>query len=202
MGAEFAASVVLTLMVVANPAQSQSRGDPIGSLRKTSTFDRSQGINVGKSSNGMPVCFFREEGGSHKLDIGISADGAFIRVEHSDGPLPVEAIPKPPVRLFAGKGLTKIVDGDEIYTGEYEPLQIYGGSIDYLPNLVTEFGDGFAVVSQDDAKTFLEVVARARGQFIVIQSEAELKKLDHVAIYDFKTKSIAALLSCAKKHVR
>ena len=95
------------------------------------------------------MCFFREEGGSHVLDIGMSADGAFIRVAHGDGPLAAEAIPKAPLRLLAGKGLTKIVDGDEKYTGEYKAIQTYGGSIDYVPNLVTDL----AMDSLSSAKT-------------------------------------------------
>ncbi len=185
-----------------SPAQPQKRGDPIGSVTRISTFARAQGINVGKSSTGKPVCFFREEGSSHKLDIGISADGAFIRVEHGDGPLPPEAIPTSPLQLSAGKAVTKLVDGDEKNTGEYTPLFVYDGSIDYVSNLVTDFGNGFVVVSQDDPESFFEIVARARGEFAVVQSTSEPKKSDVVAVYKFTTKSISALLSCAKKHIR
>ncbi len=202
MSVNLTTSIVLALIAAINPVQSQNRDDLIGSLTKTSTFDRAQRINVGKSSKGKPVCFFREEGGSHMLDIGISRDGAFIRVAHGDGPLRAEEIPSPPLRLFAGKAMTKVVDGDEKITGEYEPLLTYGGSIDYVPNLVTDFGNGFAVVSEGDPESFLGVVARARGEFAVVQSASEPKKLDVVAIYDFKTASVSALLSCAKSHVR
>lgn len=185
-----------------SPAQLQRTGDPIGHLTKTSDFDRARGIGLGKSSKETPVCFFREEGGSHVLDIGMSAYGAFIRVEHGDGPLPVEAIPTSSLRLFAGKAITKTVGGDEKNSGEYEPLLIYGGSIEYVPNLVTEFGNGFVVVSQDDPKSFFEMIARARGEFVVVQSVSEPKKLDLIAIYKFEPGSIPALLSCASKHIR
>jgi hypothetical protein len=185
-----------------SPVQSKSRGDPIGSVTKVSSFDRARRINIGKSSQGKPVCFFREEGGSHMLDIGVSAEGAFIRVAHGDGPLPAGEIPRPPLHLFAGKGLTKVIDGDEKYTGEYASLQSYGGSIDFVPNITTDFGDGFVVVSKDDAKSFFETIARARKEFVVIQSVSEPAKLDRVAIYEFTTNSIPALLSCAKKHIQ
>jgi hypothetical protein len=188
--------------VTSGPAQSGSRGDPIGKVMKTSTFDRAQHINVGKSSQGKPVCFFREEGGSHMLDIGVSVEGAFIRVAHGDGPLPTGEIPKPPLRLFAGKGLTKVIDGDEKYTGEYAPIQTFGGSIEFVPNIATDFGDGFVVVSKDDMKSFFETVAQARREFVVIQSVSEPARLDRVAIYDFGANAISALLSCAKKHIR
>lgn len=184
------------------PLKSESRGDPIGNVTKTSTFDRAQRVDVGKSGQGKPVCYYREEGSSHMLDIGLSAEGAFIRVAYGDGPLAPEAIPTPPLRLFAGKAVTKVVDGDEKSTGEYEPLLIYGGSIDYVPNLTTDFGGGFVVVGKGDPVSLLEMVARGRGEFAVVQAVSEPSKLDVVAIYDFRAKSIPALLACAKKHVR
>lgn len=199
-GSCLAASVVLGSAV--GPAQSQGRGDPIGSLVKTSTFNSAQRISLGKSRSGMPVCFFREEGSSHRLDIGMTADGPFIRVEHGDGPLATGSIPKPPLMVFAGKGLTNLVDGDLKSTGEYEQFQIYGGAIEYAPNLDTEMGNGFAVVAKGDAKAFFEMVARARGEFVVVQSVSEPKKLDVVAIYDFNANAISALLLCEKKHIQ
>jgi len=202
MKAHLVIAAVLALMIAGGRAQSESGVDPIGNVKKVSTFDRAQGINVGKSATGKPVCFFREEGGSHQLDIGMSADGAFIRVAHGDGPLPAEEIPTAPLRLFAGKGLTKLVDGDEKYTGTYQPMQTYSGSIEYVSNLDTDFGSGFIVFTKEDAKSFLEMVAHARGEFVVVQSEAKAKRLDRVAIYHFSVNAIPALLSCAKQHVR
>lgn len=187
---------------VSAPARPQRRSDPIGSVTRTSTFDRARGIHVGKSIKGTPVCFFREEGSSHKLDIGIGSDGAFIRVEHGDGPLPPEAVPTSPLQLFAGKAMTKLVDGDEKQTGEYKPLRIFGGSIDYISNLVTGFGSGFVVVSQGDPEAFLEIVALARGEFMVVQSASDPNKTDVVAVYKFTTKSVPTLSACARKHVR
>lgn len=188
--------------VAPGSAQRQGRGDPVGHLTKTATFDRALGIDLGKSSNGAPVCFFREEGGSHALDIGMSTGGAFIRVEHGDGPLPAEAIPTSSLRLFAGKAVTRMVGGDAKNSGEYEPLLVYRGSIEYVPNLVTAFGNGFVVGSRGDPRSFFELIAHARGEFVVVQSASEPKKLDVVAIYKFKPGSIPALLACATKHIR
>lgn len=197
-----AISIALGSVVAASPARSQGRGDPIGDLIKTSTFSSAERINVGKSSKGTLACFFREEGDSHKLDIGMSTDGAFIRVEHGDGPLPTASIPKPPLQIFAGKRLTKLIDGNEKSTGEYAQLQIYGGAVDYVPNINTKYGDGFVLVTKGDAKSFFEMVARAHREFIVVRSVSETKRLDVIAIYHFKASTISALLSCAKKHVQ
>jgi hypothetical protein len=197
-----AISVVLGSFVATSPAQTQGRGDPIGDLIKTSTFNSAQRVNLGKSSTGKLACFFREEGSSHKTDIGVSADGAFVRVEHGDGPLPTESIPKPPLRVFAGKGLTKLIDGDVKATGEYEQLQIYAGAVDYVANLDTKYGNGFVLVSKGDAKSFFEMMARARGEFVVAQSIAEPKNVDVIAIYAFNASTTSALLSCAKKNIQ
>jgi hypothetical protein len=208
-----AISIVLGSMAAAGPALSQGGADPIGELKKTSTFDRAQGVNVGKSSKGKLVCFYRQEGSDSNVDIGISADGAFIRVESDEDRLPNESNfnpalplvtrtnPKPPVRIFAAKEVTKLVDGDVKSTGEYEPLQVYGGTVDYVPNIKTIYGDGFVLVAKGDAKSFLEMVVRAHGGYIVVQSVSEPKNLDGMGIYGFKASTISALLSCAKKHI-
>jgi hypothetical protein len=197
-----AISVVLGAAAAICPAQSQGRGDLIGNLVKTSTFSSAERVDVGKSSNGQVACFFREAGDSHKLDIGMSANGAFIRVEREEESLPAASTPRPPLQIFAGKGLTKLIGGNEKFTGEYAQLQMYGGAVDYVPNLKTKLGDGFILVTKGDAKSFLEMAARARGEFIVVQSVSEIKKLDVVAIYHFKASAISALLSCAKKHIQ
>lgn len=194
--------VVLGSMMAAGPALSQGGVDPIGELKKTATFDRAQRVDVGKSSKGKVVCFTEDyDAGDAELYIGISADGAFIRVEFGremDGP----PIPKSPVRVFAGKGLTKVVADDVKYTGEYAPIQIYGGAVDYVPLTNTKYGEGFVLIAKDDAKSFFEVVVRAGPrEFIVVQSIAESKEIDAAAIYRFNANTVAALLACAKKHI-
>jgi hypothetical protein len=200
--AYLAVSVVLASAAATSHAQSQGRGDLIGDLVRTSTFNSAERVDVGRSSNGQLACFFREAGDSHKTDIGIFAAGAFIRVEREDEPLPAVSIPTPPLQIFAGKGLTKLVGGNEKSTGEYAQLQMYGPQVDYVPNLTTKMGNGFLLVTKGDAKSFFEMTARARGGFIVVQSVSETKKTDVVAIYHFKAGAIHALLECAKKNIR
>lgn len=194
-------AVVVTSMAVIAPAWSQIGADPIGELKRTSTFDRAQRIDVGRAAKGKPACYFREEGSSHKLDIGITADGAFLRVASGDEPLDAGSIPKPPLKVFAGKGLTRLVDGDLKSTGEYEPFQDFSGAVEYVPNLNTGYGSGFVVVAKGDAKSFLELVARARQEFVVVQSEAAPKNVNVIAIYKFDAGAISALLACAKRHI-
>ncbi len=201
-----AISVVLGSVMAASPARPQGGVDPIGELKKTSTFDRAQRIDVGKSSKGKVVCFTEDyDAGDAELYVGMSADGAFIRAEFGRS-LPKVPLPKPPLRIFAGKDGTKLVDGDMKSTGEYAPLQggavIYSGAVDYVPLLDTKYGGGFVLVAKGEAKSFLEMVARARGEFIVVQSISEPKDVDAAAIYRFKASTISALLSCAKKHIQ
>src|SRR5450759_391140 len=138
-------------------AFSQQRGDPIGPLTRVATFDRAQQVNVGKTKTGKIACYFREEGSSHSLDIGMTADGAFIHLETGDSR---ETTPTPPLRAFAGKQLSKRVGKDEYATDEYKILQEYGGGIEYyIPK--PDSGD-FVLVAKGDAKAFLEMVARAK----------------------------------------
>jgi hypothetical protein len=193
------ACVALSLSATA-PAWPQGT-DPIGELRKSSTYDRARHVDVA-TVRGKAVCYFREEGSSHRLDIGIGAMGAFIRVESGDGPLEPGAIPQPPLKVFAGKELTKVVDGDVKSTGEYQAFQVYEGAVEYLPNLRTRFSGGFAVIAKADAVSFLGMVARARREFVVVQSKAEATNVDVIAIYNFDAVTVAALLACARQHVR
>ena len=102
--------------------------------------------------------------------------------------------------MFAGRQLTRRVGKEEFATDEYEVLQEYRGAIEFhVPKQDT--GD-FVLVAKGDAKAFLEMVARARTEFVVVQSAADKKKTDIVAIYKFTTASIPALLACAKARVQ
>ena len=188
--AGFASLVTCTVL-------SQERADPIGALSKISTFDRTQRVDVGKSKAGKIACYVREEGSSHSLDIGVAADGAFIRLETGDSR---DTTPTPPLRVFAGKQMTRRVGKDEYATDEYEVLQEYRGAIEFhVPKPDT--GD-FVLVAKGDAKAFLDMVARARTEFVVVQSTADKTKVDIVAIYKFTPASIPALLACAKARVQ
>jgi hypothetical protein len=196
-----AVSIALSMAAI-GPACAQSGMDPVGELKKKSTFDQAQHVDVAVSAKGAPVCYFREEGSSHKLDIGIGAFGAFIRIASGDGPLDAASIPQPPMKVFAGKELTKLVDGDLKSTGEYEAFSIYDGMIEYVPNIETGYGGGFVVVAKGDTKTFLDMVVRARREFVVVQSQAQPKNVDVIAIYNFNAGTASALLACAKRHVQ
>ena len=188
-------SLVLLLSAALAPglAFSQARGDPIGALTRVAIYDRAQQVNVGKSKAGKTVCYYREEGSSHTLDIGMTADGAFIRLETFDSR---EMTPTPPLRVFAGKQIAR----GQYATNEFTVLQGSDGPFEfYVPK--PSQGD-FVVVAKGDAKAFFEMVARARMEFVVVQSVADRKNVDIVAIYKFKTSAIPALLSCAKERIQ
>ena len=74
--------------------------------------------------------------------------------------------------------------------------------MDYVPNLDTEYGGGFVVIAKSDPKSFFEMVARARQEFVVVRSIATPKNVDVIAIYNFKVSAIPALLACAKKTIQ
>jgi len=184
---------MILISLAAGVALAQEHGDPIGPIAKTATFDRAQKINVGKTAAGKIACYFREEGRSHSLDIGMTANGAFIRLETFDSR---ETTPTAPLRIFAGK---QIARGDYA-TNEFTTLQPFSGAFDYyVPK--PDQGD-FVVVAKDDANSFFNMVARARTEFVVVQSVADPKNSDLVAIYEFKTSAIPALLSCAKARIQ
>lgn len=191
---------VLSLVIVAasfNGAALAQTPDPIGPLTRTQTFDRAQKINVGRTQSGKTVCYFREEGSSHSLDIGVGPDGAYMRLETFDER---ETTPSPPLRVFAGKEIARREGGNEYSTGEFTVLNAYAGAFDYyVPNPIQ---NGFAVAAKGDARAFFDMVASANGQFVVVQSAASPKAVNYVAIYNFKLAAIAPLLACAKERVK
>ena len=191
---------LLSLVIAAvafSGAASAQMPDPVGPLTKVTTFDRAQKINVGRTQAGKTVCYFREEGSSHSLDIGVAADGAYMRLETFDER---EATPAAPLRVFAGKEITRRQGNDEFSTGEFTMLHAYAGAFDYyVPNPKQ---DGFAVIAKGDAKAFLDMVAAAKDQFVVVQSVSKPKPVNYTAIYHFKAAAIAPLLACAKERVK
>jgi hypothetical protein len=188
---------VLFATLTASAALAQQRADPIGPLTQILTFDRAQKVNLGRTKSGKIACYFREEGSSHSLDIGITSDGAYIRLETGDSR---ETTPAAPLRVFAGKENSKRVGANEFATGEFTVLQAYDGKFDYYVPKPEQ--DDFTVVAKGDAKAFLEMVARANTQFVVVQSAANPKSVNYVAIYNFKAAAIPALLACAKDRVK
>lgn len=189
-------SLVIAAAAFSGAALAQTP-DPVGPLTKTQVFDRAQKINVGRTQSGKTVCYFREEGSSHSLDIGVGTEGAYMRLETFDER---ETTPSPPLRVFAGKEITRRQGNDEFSTGEFTVLQAYAGAFDYyVPNPKQ---DGFAVIAKGDAKAFLEMVARANLQIVVVQSVTSPKIVNYVAIYHFKPAAIAPLLACAKERAK
>jgi len=170
----------------------QERGDPIGALQRVGTFDKARRIDVGRTAAGATACYFREAGSSHTLDIGLTAEGAFLRLETGDSR---ETTPAPPLRVFAGKQIAKGGYATNVFT----VLQAYDGEIEFFTPK-PEQGD-FVVLAKGDAKRFFDMVARAKDEFVVVQSVAQPANTDIVAIYNFTTAAIPALLSCAKAHV-
>lgn len=190
-------AAVTCVTLTASVALAQQRADPIGPLTKIQTVDRTQKINLGKTKSGKIACYFREEGSSHSLDIGITTDGAFIHLETGDSR---ELTPTAPLRVFAGKEIAKQVDGNAYATGEFAVLQAFDGKFSYY--VPKPDRDDFTVVAEGGAQEFFEMVARANTQFVVVQSAADPKTVNYVAIYNFKAATIPALLACAKERIK
>ncbi len=185
-------ALVAAVSLAANAAQAQQRGDPIGALTRIETFNRAQHIDVGRTAAGKLACYFREEGSSHRLDVGVTAEGAFLRLQAGE---PREMTPRPPLRVFAGKQVTR---GGRV-TDDYTVLQAYEkNAAFYVPR---PDQTDFVLVAQYDAAGFLEMVARARNEFVVVQSLADPKQVNIVAIYKFNANAIPALLSCLQARV-
>jgi hypothetical protein len=53
-----------------------------------------------------------------------------------------------------------------------------------------------------NAAPFLDMAARANTQFVVVQSLADPKRVNYVAIYNFKAAATPALMACAKDRVK
>lgn len=190
----FVAAVLACLVPGAAPAQEPR--DPIGPLTKVSEFDHAQRVNVGRMKSGRMACYFREEGSSHSLDIGVTGEGAFIRLGTFDSR---EATPAPPLRVFAGKRITRRVGDNEFDTGEYQVIQAYDGKAEYyIPDRESR---NFVLIAKENANAFLQMVARARTEFVVVQSVDDAKAIDIVAIYKFRSAAIPVLLLCAKQYV-
>jgi hypothetical protein len=186
-------ALVVLITASLTAAAAAQDADPIGPLTRVSVFDPAQKINVGKTASGQPVCYFREEGSSHTLGIGVAADGAFLRLETFDSR---ETTPKSPLRPFAGK------QGERggYVTNELTVLQPYKGRIEFYTTKPDQ-GD-FTVIAKADPQALFEMVARARNEFVVVQSVTDPKTVDIVAIYHFTAANISALLACAKARIQ
>lgn len=182
--------ILATLLAAASPVAAQIAVDPIGKIVPTGRFDGGTKVQIGRDAAGRAVCFLREQGDSHRLDIGIGASGAFVRLET---PEPRDATPVPPVRAYAG--LQQTENGRA--TDRFMVLKPYEGEVTYV---VSTPGQGsFTLVATGAPDAFLAVVAAAGGNFLVIEQRRPPVR-DYVAIYDFDEQAAAALLACRQRH--
>lgn len=168
--------------------------DPIGALDGAVPLDGGGGVLVGADAAGRAVCFVRETGDSHHLDIGMGSGGAFVRLETPDAD-PAATPLLPPLQVYAGE--QQIEDGKA--TDRFTVLKAFTGTAGFLR--LAAPASGFLVKAEGDSAPFLEVVAAARGHFLVVQSQALPQALDYVAVYDFTPEVASALLDCAAHHV-
>jgi hypothetical protein len=170
-------------LIGSTAAMAADTSDPIGQLRRIARYDAAQKIDVGQSPGGLLACYFREEGSSHRLDIGVTGSRAFLRLEAPDDR---DATPAPPLNVFAGKSGP---------TDDYILIKNFDGAVRFtMPR--PERSD-FVLIAETEPRDFLQMVAAARGEFVVVQSRADPKAQNIVAIYHFSAKAIAPLLACA-----
>lgn len=161
--------------------------DPIGGIRQTGRYAADHRVLTGRDAKGEPVCYVLEQGDSHRLHIGTSAKGGFVRL---DTPEPRETpVPQAPVRLYAGVQQTK----DGRATDRFAALKTFSGAVDYVAPRVDQ--GGFTLVASSDVAEFLAVVAAAKGNFLVVESRSSEGR-DYVAVYEFDQRAAEALVAC------
>jgi hypothetical protein len=184
------AAILAAIFAAPSPAAAQTAVDPIGRIAPTGRFEGGAKVQVGRDAAGRTVCFVREEGDSHRLDIGIGAAGAFVRLET---PEPRDSTPVPPVRVYAG--LQQTENGRA--TDRFMMLKPYDGEVAYVAAIP---GQGsFTLLAASAPEAFLAVVAAAAGNFLVIEQRRPPVR-DYVAIYEFNDRAAAALAACRQRH--
>jgi hypothetical protein len=178
-----AGAIVCSSIACCSIEAAAASDDPIGPLQKISRYDNAAKIEVGRSASGMLTCYVREQGSSHQLDIGVSGTRAFIRLEAPDER---EATPQRPLKVFAGKSIS---------ADTYAPLKSFDGAVTFVAP--RQDRADFTLIAEHNPREFLQMVAAARGEFVVVQSAADAKISNIVAIYHFSAKAIAPLLACA-----
>lgn len=180
-------AALATLAAIA-PAHGQGAVDPVGRITQATRHPGGKGVLVGRDVRGGSVCFKREEGDTHRLDIGIGDMGAFVRLET---PEPRDATPQAPLRVYAGLQETE----GERYTGRFRALLVYEGEVAYaVPDRTLA---GFVLVASDPAN-FLPVVAAARENFLVVEQRRSAVR-DYVAVYEFDRAAVQAVMACRQK---
>lgn len=186
---DFFLPIALTLLLGAATAAAQSTADPIGAITPL-TISRNHGaaVQTGRTAGGDTVCFMREQGDSHRLDIGVGRSGAFVRLE---SPEPPAGQPTPPVRIFAG---LQQIENDRA-TSHFLVLARYKGKVTLIAPSAER---ATKTILATDTAAFLDVVAAAKGQFIVVEGEGTDGDKDWFAVYDFDKAGAAALIACAR----
>ena len=177
-------ALAVALSISAHGVEAQT--DPVGPIALVGRYDGGQGVLLGRDQAGRTVCYRREEGSSHRLDIGVGPQGAFLRL---DTPEPRDATAREPVRVYAGHR-----SGDR-----FTVLAVFEGTArHHVPGVGAS---GFVLVAAE-AAAFLAVVAAARDQFLVVESRQAPAAREYVAIYEFTKAAADAMLACAVRHVR
>lgn len=185
--------LLVAAMANALPAGALADTDPIGAIRAVGRFDGGHGVMLGRNAAGRTVCYVREQGDSHRLDIGVGPQGGFVRLET---PEPRDATARNPVRVFAG---VQQVENDKA-TDRFMSLKTFAGTPAF--HIPRQDLLGFVIVADGDPAAFLDVVAAARRNFLVIESRQAPVTREYVGIGDFDPAAAAALAACARRHVR
>lgn len=179
--------------LAALPAAAQADRDPVGEIRQGAAASVGHDVLVGRDAANRPVCFRREQGDSHRLDIGIGADGAFVRL---DTPEPRESTARSPVRVYAG--LQQVEDGKA--TERFMVLAPFAGEVRFFVPQADRAS--FTILATGDPAPFLAVVAAARDNLLVIDSRQPPPAREYVAVYAFDRAAADVLIACARQHVR
>jgi hypothetical protein len=183
--------LALPLAATALAAVAEAPVDPIGVIRQTGHYAADPRILTGRDATGEPVCYVLEQGDSHRLQIGTSAKGAFVRL---DTPEPRDLpVPQAPVRIYAG--LQQTAAGRA--TDRFAALKTFSGEVAYGVPRADQ--GGFVLVASSEIADFLAVVAAAKGNFLVVDSRSGEAR-DYVAVYEFDQRAAEALIACRPTH--
>ena len=183
--------LVAAAMGASLPATGQTDGDPVGPIRASTPFEGGRGVIVGRDAAGRSICYVREQGDSHQLDVGIGPQGAFVRL---DTPEPRDSTARNPVKVFAG--VQQAENGKA--TDRFMSLKTFAGTVSfYVPRKDLL---GFVIVAEGDPAAFLAVLAAARHNFLVVESRQPPVAREYVGIGDFDLPTAQALVACARRH--
>jgi hypothetical protein len=171
----------------------RAEGDPVGGIAGAAPFDGGGGVLVGTDASDRAVCYVRETGDSHRLDIGIGGAGAFVRLEAGDND-PGAVAPQAPLLVYAGQQESE--EGKA--ADRFAILKSYEGTASFLQFAAPQ--PGWLLSATGDPAPFLEVVAAARRKFLVVESQ-QPRAVAYVAVYEFTPDAAAKLVACAARHV-